>query len=74
MYAESLATDARAGWKAYGEAMALQAAGKPIPVPHTFETELLSAGELHQLARRGLVDEALVEDANRRATLEASPW
>jgi hypothetical protein len=74
MYAESQATDARAGWKAYREALALQAAGKPIPVPWLFETELLDAAEMWQLARRGLVDSELAEEAERRGVRESSPW
>jgi hypothetical protein len=74
MYAEGQAKDARAGWKAYGEALVLQVAGTPIPVPWVFETELLNVGQLRKLERQGLVDNALVEEAERRCVIEGSPW
>lgn len=73
LYTEGRATDARAGWRAYGEAQALQEAGEPIPVPWTFETELLSAGELRSFARQGLIDadecERLVNEIGTRDRL-----
>jgi hypothetical protein len=70
MYAESHATDARAGWRAYGEALKLQADGKPIPVPWLFETELLHVSDMWELARQGLIAVALAEEAERQALRE----
>jgi hypothetical protein len=75
LFAEAAAaTDARQGWKAYREARALQAAGQPIPVPWTFETECLDLGSLRELERQGLVDEKLVEEIERRELREAYSW